>query len=356
MIIQSGNVGMNSRHVYKKTEASYTSLNVWGGTRNTKSINGVEVTPRDDEPKQKSGSSGNSFTSSMEDIYNRFQNTQRVNVSPASDLRSSIHKMQMDTLSWLLRILFGDSSRLVDQSQNTELVNNVQQEFGGHYESTYYYKESEYTSFETTGTAVTADGREISFNVNLQMSRQFMEYSNTTIDFGAPMLTDPLVINLDNNVTQVSDQTFRFDIDADGTLDTISMLGPGSGYLALDKNGDGIINDGSELFGTASGNGFADLAAYDSDGNGWIDEADKIFDKLRIWSKDANGRDVLVGLGAAGVGAIYLGSADTEFSLNSAKTNSTNAVIRQTGIFLYENGNAGTIQHVDVAKQFAASS
>lgn len=111
----------------------------------------------------------------------------------------------------------------------------------------------------------------------------------------------------------------------------------------------------ASFFGATSGNGFADLAAYDSDGNGWIDEADEVFDKLRIWSKGANGRDVLVGLGVAGVGAIYLGSADTEFSLNSAKNN-TNAVIRQTGVFLYENGNAGTIQHVDVAKQFAASS
>lgn len=355
MIIQSSNVGMNSRHVYRKTEASFTSLNVWGGAKNTNSINGIEVTPKDDDPRQKNGASGNSFTSSMEDIYNRFQSSRRVNASQVSDLRKSIQKMQEDTLCWLLRILFGGDTRLIDQSQNTEFVNNVQQEFGGHYESTYYYNESEYTSFETTGTAVTADGRKISFNVNLQMSRQFMEYSNTSIDFGAPQLTDPLVINLDNNIAHVSDQTFRFDIDADGTLDTISMLGPGSGYLALDKNEDGVINDGSELFGATSGNGFADLAAYDSDGNGWIDEADEVFDKLRIWSKGANGRDVLVGLGVAGVGAIYLGSADTEFSLNSAKNN-TNAVIRQTGVFLYENGNAGTIQHVDVAKQFAASS
>jgi hypothetical protein len=356
MIIQSSNVGMNSRHVYKKTEASITSLNVWGGVKNENSTNGVVITSRDGEPEQKNDSSGNSFTSSMQDIYNRFQSSQRVSASPVSDLRSTIHKMQTETLSWLFRLFFGGKAKLMDQSENTEFVSQMQQEFGGHYESTYYYDETEYTNFKTTGTAVTADGREINFNVNLQMSRQFMEYSNTVIDFGAAQLTDPLVINLNNNVTQVSDQTFRFDIDADGTLDTISMLGPGSGYLALDKNGDGIINDGSELFGTTNGNGFADLAAYDSDGNGWIDEADEIFDKLRIWSKDASGKDVLVGLGAAGVGAIYLGSAETEFSLNSAKTNNTNAVIRQTGIFLYENGNVGTIQQMDVAKQFTASS
>ena len=102
------------------------------------------------------------------------------------------------------------------------------------------------------------------------------------------------------------------------------------------------------MFGALSGNGFADLAKYDSDGNGWIDEADEIFDKLLIWSKDANGKDVLVGLGKAGVGAICLGSQKTDFSMNNQK-NQTNAIVRQTGIFLYENGGVGTMQQLDLA-------
>ncbi len=126
------------------------------------------------------------------------------------------------------------------------------------------------------------------------------------------------------------------------------MLFRSSGFLALDKNGDGKINDGSELFGATSGNGFADLAQYDSDGNGWIDEADEIFDKLLIWSKDENGNDQLVGLGKAGVGAIYLGAQDTQFSMNSQQ-NQMNALIRQTGMFMYENGGVGTIQQIDFA-------
>ena len=44
------------------------------------------------------------------------------------------------------------------------------------------------------------------------------------------------VINLDTDIASLSDQTFYFDIDADGELDEISQLGAGSGYLALDKN------------------------------------------------------------------------------------------------------------------------
>ena len=59
-----------------------------------------------------------------------------------------------------------------------------------------------------------------------------------------------------------------------------------SAYLAIDANNDGLINDGSELFGTRSGDGFADLAKLDSDGNRWLDEADSQFDRLRIWQPD----------------------------------------------------------------------
>jgi len=111
-----------------------------------------------------------------------------------------------------------------------------------------------------------------------------------------------------------------------------------------------VINDGSELFGTQSGNGFADLAKYHEDGNGWIDENDAIWDKLLIWTKDEDGNDKLYHLSEAGVGAVCLQNAGTEFSLNSMKDNHTNGVIRNTGIFLYENGNIGTVQHLDLVR------
>ncbi len=357
MIIQSSQIGMNSKRFYSSKEEAYTSLSTWGRL-NYHSASGSVTTKYEGSEDQltDNGSSDNNFNSSMDDILNRFQESRRVNTPQLSSTVSSLQKIQYQIMNYLLKWLFGEDCTTVDGTSQNLPQNQQAQQFGGHYESSYYYSETECTTFQTTGTAVTADGRELHFNLNVSMTRSFMEYSNTTVNFGAPQLTDPLVINLDNNVAQVSDQSFLFDIDADGELDTISQLSSGSGYLALDKNGDGKINDGSELFGTASGNGFADLAQYDTDGNGWIDEADAVFEKLRIWSKDEKGNDRLIGLGAAGVGAIYLGSTDTQFSLNSAKDNSTNAFIRKTGIFLYENGSAGTIQHLDVAKTFAASS
>ena len=211
---------------------------------------------------------------------------------------------------------------------------------------TWHY-EQEDTGFSTVGTVRTKDGREINFNVNVTMSRSFEEYYREELDVATFRFCDPLVINLDTDATELSDQTFYFDLDADGEEEEISMLKGGSGYLALDKNGDGVINDGSELFGTANGDGFADLAQYDEDGNGWIDENDAIWSKLKIWCKDENGNDVLYKLSDKGVGAICLQNVATDFTLQGK--NGTNGAIRKSGVFLYEDGNVGTVQHVDLA-------
>ncbi|MED9903064.1 MAG: hypothetical protein UFG06_02650 [Lachnospiraceae bacterium] len=209
------------------------------------------------------------------------------------------------------------------------------------------FTEKEVTSFSTAGMVETADGRSISFNVNLEMSREFtstfgMEYTRKVF------CVDPLVINLEGSPAGFSDQTFFFDLNQDGKKEKLAQLSSGSGMLALDKNKDGSINDGGELFGTKSGDGFKDLAAYDEDGNGWIDESDNVFKDLKIWTRDADGKERLLAIGEAGVGAIYLGKAATEFSLKQQETNKTQGIIRSTGIFLKENGEAGTIQHVDM--------
>ena len=135
-----------------------------------------------------------------------------------------------------------------------------------------YIEEKEETGFSAKGKVQTADGRTIEFDMNVQMSRSFQAYYEENIVRIEQRMVDPLVINLEGDIAGLQNQTFFFDLDADGVEEEISMLGSGSGYLALDKNGDGVINDGSELFGTKSGDGFADLAAYDADGNGWIDE------------------------------------------------------------------------------------
>ncbi len=219
---------------------------------------------------------------------------------------------------------------------------------GGYSYNMLSYSETEETGFHADGRAYTEDGRTIEFNVGILMSRRYMEYMNVNIPTMADALCDPLVVNIESDTADVRDQTFKFDLDADGKEDEISMLGKGSGFLALDKNENGKIDDGSELFGTKSGDGFADLREYDSDGNGWIDENDEVFSKLKVWCKDENGKDILMDLKQADIGAIYLGASQTEFTLGGAD-GYRDGVIRSTGVFLRESTGVGTVQHVDLS-------
>ncbi len=217
-----------------------------------------------------------------------------------------------------------------------------------HFETEMYYREEQSASFQTQGQVVTADGRTIDFNMNVHMSSRFEAYYKESYDLRqAVNLCDPLVINLDSAPASVEDQTFYFDLDADGVEENIHKLSSGSGYLALDRNSDGKINNGSELFGTASGDGFADLAKYDEDGNGWIDENDSIWNLLKIWVQTDNGPE-LYSLTEKGVGAICLNKMPTYFAQYD-KGGAVEAVVRSTGMFLFENGTAGSMQHLDLA-------
>ena len=211
-----------------------------------------------------------------------------------------------------------------------------------------YFEENQSMSFHTGGYVQCEDGRTIDFGLDVEMTASFTQYYKEE-GISAQAMCDPLVLNFEGNVAGLSDMKFKFDLDADGTEDEISTLAGGNGFLALDLNNDGRINDGSELFGTKSGNGFADLSQYDEDGNGFIDENDSVSDRLKIWIKDENGEDVLYNLKEKNVGAIYLGNVNTDFVMRGMEGN-VNGALRRSGAFLYEDGSgAGVISHLDIA-------
>lgn len=250
-----------------------------------------------------------------------------------------------------------DSENLSKEAQNElEKVKNHHEQnpvvlrtqgWGLKYDSYEYLRESEKMSFSSSGSVTTSDGRNINFNLNFNVSREFIKEETLSIRAGDALI-DPLVINFKNASASLGDRNYSFDIDMDGDKDNIAFTGFGSGFLALDLNNNNIIDDGNELFGPKSGNGFTELAAYDSDKNGWIDENDEIYNKLRIWTLDEAGNKTLLALGQADVGAIYLGNVRSEFGLKT-QTNEQLGQIRNSGIFLKETGEAGTIQHVDLA-------
>jgi hypothetical protein len=212
--------------------------------------------------------------------------------------------------------------------------------------------ETEQTQFNAQGVVRTADGREIRFDLTLQMQRQYVEESRVSLRAGDALRpVDPLILNFDGTAAQLQSVRFSFDLDGDGLTEELPLPGSNFGYLALDLDGNGQIDDGRELFGTRSGDGFADLAKYDDDGNGWIDENDAVFERLRVWTPglDAGGgfSPRLDTLAARQVGALYLGKAETPFEVRGPQQE-TLGQLRSSGVYLREDGGAGTMQHLDL--------
>jgi len=198
------------------------------------------------------------------------------------------------------------------------------------------------------GVIRTADGKEISFQLDLTMQRQYREETSFSVRSGpAATRKDPLVLNFDGNAAQLTNQYFRFDLDGDGKKEDLAMLAAGSGYLALDLNGNGEIDSGRELFGPATNSGFGELATLDSDGNGWIDENDAAYDSLRIWTPNPDGTGKLETLRERKVGAIAVGSVASPFELRGSGNTNLGAVAA-TGVFLTEDGRVGSVQEIDL--------
>ncbi|KRA07961.1 hypothetical protein [Acidovorax sp. Root568] len=210
--------------------------------------------------------------------------------------------------------------------------------------------ETESTQFAAQGTVRTADGQEIRFSLQLDMQRSYRQESSFSLRLGDAVAVDPLVINFDGSAAQLQDLRFAFDLDSDGQTDNVPLLSGNRGYLALDLNHNSRIDNGRELFGPGTGNGFAELAAYDSDGNGWIDEADPVFQQLQVWTPSADGAEgagSLRTLADVGVGALSTNAVATPFALRAAD-NASLGTVRSTSAYLRENGSVGTVQQVDL--------
>ena len=212
------------------------------------------------------------------------------------------------------------------------------------------HTESETLQFSAQGVVQTADRRTIAFQTALHMQRSSTtveQFSLRAGDAARPM-KDPLVLHFDGAVPVLTDTRFNFDLDADGQTEAIPFVGQGSGVLVLDRNRNGQIDNGSELFGALSGDGFADLARLDSDRNGWIDEADPAFAQLQVWQKDSAGTDHYRSLQASGIGALSLARTSSPYSLYGA-SDTLLGQVRASGVYLSENGQAAVMHQIDLA-------
>jgi len=104
----------------------------------------------------------------------------------------------------------------------------------------------------------------------------------------------PIIIDINGDGYDLTSAAngVRFDMYGNGRLQQLSWTSRGSdeAFLALDRNGDGRITSGKELFGniteqpvTEEPNGFTALTVFDANGDHWIDARDPIYQRLQLW-------------------------------------------------------------------------
>ncbi|MCK0106601.1 hypothetical protein [Marinobacter sp. S0848L] len=213
-----------------------------------------------------------------------------------------------------------------------------------------FYSQSETRSFTSTGSISLENGESIDFTLSLRQSQsQTYEYSENLRIEERPM-TDPLVINFGSATAQLTDTLFEFDMEGNGKTAQFASLGSGSGYLVFDRNGNGEVDDGTELFGPQSGSGFSELAKFDDDGNQWIDASDDVFSSLSVWVQAADGSQTLKSLAEVGVQALYVGSTEDSFTLTN-RQGIPLGQIQASGIYLTTEGEVRTLEEITLAEQ-----
>ncbi|MCU7939324.1 MAG: hypothetical protein KZQ64_15070 [gamma proteobacterium symbiont of Bathyaustriella thionipta] len=133
----------------------------------------------------------------------------------------------------------------------------------------------------------------------------------------------------------------------------MSFVNGGDALLAYDRNGNGIIDSGKELFGDNNGydHGFAELAAYDDNKDGKINAADSIYDKLllltiaREQSNQLEENLTLNDIKDFAISSISVNYKDHQYAINQYDT------ITQIGQFEYENGQTGLTGDILVGYQ-----
>lgn len=249
---------------------------------------------------------------------------------------------------WLLQSLFGrkvsertlnifrektdDTTNLVTQPE-TELV----------YYSSHYY-ETEHSLFNARGQLTLSDGSSANINLSLHYQRDYESHKEQLTR--EREVYDPLVINLSSKPMSLLQDTFTFDLDMDKQEDQLAKLSANAAFIAIDKNHNGTIDNGSELFGAQSGNGFAELALFDQDKNGYINKHDSIFSDLILWRPGDQGEFNY--LSQSQVDTLSLTTADTEFRFTD-DNNQTLGQMRKSAIYANNDGSAGALHQIDLA-------
>ena len=160
---------------------------------------------------------------------------------------------------------------------------------------------------------------------------------------------DPFVLDLDGDgiETTAADGSVLFDHDGDGIKHATGWISSDDGILVLDRNGNGFIDDGGELFGDNTiksngefaANGYDALADLDSNNDGVIDSQDKRYSELKVW-RDLNQDGLSQDQEIFQLGDYNIASINLSYESVEIEDEHDNLIIAQ-GTFNYADGSSG---------------
>ncbi|MEZ4589418.1 MAG: hypothetical protein R2909_23830, partial [Gemmatimonadales bacterium] len=209
------------------------------------------------------------------------------------------------------------------------------------------HAERELTRVKVSGEVLTADGRAISIDRALELSRAYARRETVSLVVTGPLgAGDGLLSKQPVGTPEGVEPEAGAPAAAEETASPASRQGLalGGSVLALDLDADGVFS-ADEIVG-GDGDAFAALSALDEDGNGFLDEGDSAFARLALIDR-ADGGLTSTSLGERGVGAIYTGSVASPFRFTDAD-NQTTAELSRSGFYLSEDGSTGFVHQIDV--------
>ena len=199
----------------------------------------------------------------------------------------------------------------------------------------------------------------LSYQLNLSASYSSMSKIETT----AAALKDPLVIQFGTrSIGHITDYA-QLDINSDSKQDDLPIFSGDVGYLVFDKNQNNRVDDGRELFGPRTNNGFDELAQLDSNNNGFFDSQDENYSQVYIWqpqhsennsntgSSSESNKQNLVSLSQAGIKAISLNAIATQFNFRDQRQENNgeiSAQLKQTSFAITDNNQTVGVHQIDV--------
>ena len=232
-------------------------------------------------------------------------------------------------------------TRVVSNNSSTKAINSIE-----HTESTtssvpnkqfvnFSTIHSEITAGQTSTLSIKQSSQEAEFSQMIKQERASLSISSEQ----NVEQSDPLALDIDGNGLQTTGvhNGVSFDINADGKTDKTSFVSGNDAFLALDKNGNGQIDSGKELFGDQNGaaNGYEELRKYDSNYDNKIDKDDPVYERLRLFRMDQSGNQLLTSLDDSGIKSIALGYQNTHKALNQYDQ------VTQQSTYEREDGSTG---------------